>query len=58
MDFLENHPRDTKSKDLDMATEEVASENGNHCRDMMRYGSFSYVFQEINLSSLANLWDC
>ena len=43
MGFLENHPRDTTSKDLDVATDEVASENGNHCRDMMIDGSFSYM---------------
>lgn len=47
--FLENHHRDTKSMDIDVATEEVASENGNHSRDMMRYGSFSYSFQKICL---------
>lgn len=43
MDFLEDHPRDTESTDLDVASEDMASENGIHIRDMMRDGSFSYL---------------
>ncbi|RVX19094.1 Phospholipid--sterol O-acyltransferase [Vitis vinifera] len=43
VDFLEDHPRDTESTDLDVASENMASENGIHIRDMMRDGSFSYL---------------